>query len=202
MKSACTNSLRTYAVIRAFSLFLSLPPYLDIWSCGVILYQMFSLLVDVPFDPIDLVLNPSKRVPPLSQYAVTTPLSPAMHAIVMRALEVDREKRFASAEEMGDALHAEERRIVDKQRSMIHAPNAAAKEEPAQTPAAVKRAASRAASTPTEDSSFDVPPPAEVAFAPPAPADARANRHHRPQPRRRGTPFAPSATDEQLPSKL
>lgn len=86
--------------------------YLDIWSCGVILYQLLSLLVDVPFDPVDLILSKS-AVPPLEKYTATR-ISPQMHAIVMKALEVDLMKRFQSAEEMLDALHAEEMRIVGR----------------------------------------------------------------------------------------
>ena len=84
---------------------------LDIWSCGVILYQLLSLLVDVPFDPVDLILSRGV-VPPLSQYTQTA-LSEDMHAIVMKALEVDPAKRWQSAEEMGDALHQEEARLLD-----------------------------------------------------------------------------------------
>jgi serine/threonine-protein kinase len=84
----------------------------DIWGVGVIMYQLFSLLVDVPFDPVELLLN-RQVVPPLSLHARTTPLSPSMEALVMRALEVDPARRWQSAEEMGDALHAEEARILE-----------------------------------------------------------------------------------------
>lgn len=83
----------------------------DIWSCGVILYQMFSLLVDVPFDPVEIIVNKT-TVPPLSLYT-KTPLSSNMHGIIMKALEVDPSKRFQTAEEMGDALHQEEARLLD-----------------------------------------------------------------------------------------
>jgi len=83
----------------------------DIWSCGVILYQMLSLLVDVPFDPVEIVLGRSS-VPPLSRHT-RTPLSEHMHGIVMRALEVDPSKRWQSAEEMCAALHEEEGMLLN-----------------------------------------------------------------------------------------
>ena len=83
----------------------------DIWSAGVMLYQMFSLLVDVPFDPVEIVINQTV-VPPLSLHTVT-PLSAHMHHIVMKALEVDPANRWASAEEMGDELHKEEAALLD-----------------------------------------------------------------------------------------
>lgn len=78
---------------------------------SVILYQMLSLLVDVPFDPVELLLSKG-RVPPLSLHT-RTPLSQHMHDIVMRALEVDPNRRFQSADEMGDALHQEEVALLE-----------------------------------------------------------------------------------------
>lgn len=78
---------------------------------SVILYQMLSLLVDVPFDPVELLLSKG-RVPDLSLHTRTA-LSPHMHAIVMRALEVDPNRRFQSADEMGDALHREEVALME-----------------------------------------------------------------------------------------
>jgi len=90
----------------------------------VILYQMLSLLVDVPFDPVELLLSKG-RVPDLSLHTRTA-LSPHMHAIVMRALEVDPNRRFQSADEMGDALHREEEALMEGIRASGAASAAAA----------------------------------------------------------------------------
>ena len=45
----------------------------DIWSFGVMLYQCVSLLVDTPFDPIDIILNKTK-VPDVRLHSLS-PLS-------------------------------------------------------------------------------------------------------------------------------
>lgn len=70
---------------------------------------MLSLLVDVPFDPVEIVVNRSV-VPPLSLHT-QTPLSPEFHAAVMKALEVEPAKRWQTAAEFSDALHQEDSRI-------------------------------------------------------------------------------------------
>lgn len=85
---------------------------------------MLSLLVDVPFDPVELLLSKG-RVPDLSLHTRTA-LSPHMHAIVMRALEVDPNRRFQSADEMGDALHREEAALMEGSRANGAASAAAA----------------------------------------------------------------------------
>jgi serine/threonine protein kinase len=180
----------------------------DIWSCGVILYQMLALLVDVPFDPVEIIINKS-TVPPLSLYTVT-PLSDHMHRIVMKALEVDPSKRFGSAEEMGDALHKEESRLLDG----IKTPTTAF---PANTdataPAASKSSASSPppAASPAPDTAAAAAPtspsaPAPFAHARPNPPSAAATTlesalHPRYQRGRSKKPFASGET-ENLPSKL
>lgn len=84
----------------------------DVWGCGVILYQMLSLLVDVPFDPIELVLHPGTSVPSLSLHCVTPGVSDQLIGIVMTSLSFDREHRYATAMAMWEALHREELRIM------------------------------------------------------------------------------------------
>jgi serine/threonine protein kinase len=125
----------------------------DIWGCGVILYQLLSLLVDVPFDPVELLLS-SGCVPPLSLHARTSPLSTEMHDIVMKALQVDPNLRFQSAEEMGDALHKEEARLLDGLKQ-VQAMKTKAQAEPAAkqlstsgSPQTVKAAAAARSSSP------------------------------------------------------
>lgn len=81
----------------------------DIWSVGVILYQMLTLLVDVPFDPLEV--NMGAKVPDVRLHSVT-PISDHMAAICMRALQVHPADRWPSAEAMADALHKEESALL------------------------------------------------------------------------------------------
>jgi eukaryotic-like serine/threonine-protein kinase len=82
----------------------SASPGTDIFSAGVVLYQMAS--GRVPFEErqpvrlIELVLN----VKPVNPRLLNAQLSSALDATVMRALEKDPSKRFASAAELGSAL--------------------------------------------------------------------------------------------------
>ncbi len=117
----------------------------DIWSVGVILYQLLTLLVDVPFDPIDLLLSKG-TVPPLSLHARTHPLSHHMESIVMKALQVDPANRWQTAEEMGDALHREEAALLQGWNRREQWEREATEAE-AEKNAATKKAAAAAVST-------------------------------------------------------
>jgi serine/threonine-protein kinase len=147
----------------------------DIWGVGVIMYQLFSLLVDVPFDPVELLLN-RQVVPPLSLHARTTPLSPSMEALVMRALEVDPARRWQSAEEMGDALHAEEARILETPHPIpnqnTNAASSSWRNDPVRAQAdgaAAASAASAVAAAASSPATAAVSPAAEVVSLTPTP---------------------------------
>jgi tRNA A-37 threonylcarbamoyl transferase component Bud32 len=81
-------------------------PRADIYSCGIILYEM--LAGRKPFVDEDLVKLLGMQItaaPP--RFAETAPdarISPALEAVVLRALEKDRSKRFATAAEFREAI--------------------------------------------------------------------------------------------------
>jgi serine/threonine protein kinase len=167
----------------------------DIWSAGVMLYQMFSLLVDVPFDPVEIVINQTV-VPPLSLHTVT-PLSAHMHHIVMKALEVDPANRWASAEEMGDELAREEAALLDGIRTVQtkFQPHEVSTHSPSTTH-----------SSPSPATTVAAPPSPTPASPPAAAAPSPSKRipveeiHPRYRQRRGGKMFAGGTAD--LPSKL
>ncbi len=76
----------------------------DIYAVGVILYEMLSGLR--PFlgaNPQEIMTNALTR-PPRPLRAVVPEVSPALDALVRRALAKDPDKRFADAEDMLSAL--------------------------------------------------------------------------------------------------
>ncbi|MFN0251083.1 MAG: serine/threonine-protein kinase [Kofleriaceae bacterium] len=76
----------------------------DIYAVGVILYEMISGLR--PFlgaNPQEIMTNALSR-PPRPLRAIVPDVSPALEAVIRRALAKDPDKRFADAEEMLSAL--------------------------------------------------------------------------------------------------
>jgi serine/threonine protein kinase/Flp pilus assembly protein TadD len=78
----------------------------DIYSLGVILYQMFT--GNVPFDGdsvidvINQVVNDSPPLPGRSNPAIT--ISPAVEAVILKALEKKPEHRYQTVTEFAEAL--------------------------------------------------------------------------------------------------
>jgi serine/threonine protein kinase len=88
----------------------------DIYSFGIVLYEM---LTGVPPFQADtphayLMLHASERPRALHDANPSMPSSPELEALIFRALEKDRKKRFATAREMARALEELEPSLDDQ----------------------------------------------------------------------------------------
>jgi len=88
----------------------------DLYSFGIVLYEM---LTGVPPFQADtphayLMLHASEKPRALRDVNPSMPESPELEALIFRALEKDRKKRFASAREMAKALEELEPSLDDQ----------------------------------------------------------------------------------------
>jgi len=81
-------------------------PRIDVYATGILLYEMIS--GDRPFRDEDMAkvikMQLAKPATPLREVAGEAAASPQLEAVVMRALEKNRDARFAGAPEMAAAL--------------------------------------------------------------------------------------------------
>jgi serine/threonine-protein kinase len=88
----------------------------DIYSFGIVLYEMLTGVP--PFQAETphayLMLHSSEKPRPLREVNPSMPSSPELEALIFKALEKDRKKRFASAREMYRALELLEPSLDDQ----------------------------------------------------------------------------------------
>ncbi len=80
----------------------------DLYACGCILYELLCGKVPFQGDSVvhTLTLHITEPLPPLRSVAPWIDLSPALEAVVARALEKEPARRYASMREFGEALAA------------------------------------------------------------------------------------------------
>lgn len=66
----------------------------DIWGIGVMLFQCVGLLTDMPFDPIDMIVNKHYIVPDVRRYTLT-PLSDTFANLIMKCLQFKPDNRWS-----------------------------------------------------------------------------------------------------------
>jgi hypothetical protein len=88
----------------------------DIYSFGIVLYEMLTGVP--PFQAETphayLMLHSSEKPRPLREVNPAMPASPELEALIFKALEKDRKKRFSSAREMARALEVLEPTLDDQ----------------------------------------------------------------------------------------
>ncbi|HXH38285.1 MAG TPA: serine/threonine-protein kinase, partial [Thermoanaerobaculia bacterium] len=88
----------------------------DIYSFGIVLYEMLTGVP--PFQAETphayLMLHASEKPRPLREVNPSMPSSPELEALIFRALEKDRKKRFATSREMARALEEIEPSLDDQ----------------------------------------------------------------------------------------
>jgi serine/threonine-protein kinase len=88
----------------------------DIYSFGIVLYEMLTGVAPFQADTPHayLLLHASETPRPLRDVNPSMPSSPELEAVIFKALEKDRKKRFATAREMAKALEKLEPSLDDQ----------------------------------------------------------------------------------------
>ena len=181
----------------------------DVWSLGVVLYEMCA--ARLPFGGAtsgDVLVSVLDREPPdLAQVSKGVPAELAR--VVAKALRKDREKRYANAEEFGRELKALQKRMEsgeltagEAQTAVLPSPERqglAGAELPAHAETVTRVARSRAEEAPTEEArarSCSCSSPRRSCWqsaSGPTRGVSRFPRRGRRPPRRRPRPPRPSA---------
>jgi serine/threonine protein kinase len=85
-------------------------PAADVYACGVVLYEMLAGVVPFTADQAYRILMKHRSEAPRPPSTLTPGLPPELEALVMRCLEKQPARRFATARD----LRVELRRVVPK----------------------------------------------------------------------------------------
>jgi hypothetical protein len=108
----------------------------DIYSLGCVLYEALTGQVPYPRESLVAKMYAHAREPPPSVVAVAPDVAPECESVVMRAMAKDREKRYLSAGDLGQAvLAAAEGRSAAVAERSVAAGEAAPREAGAPAPA-------------------------------------------------------------------
>jgi serine/threonine-protein kinase len=129
----------------------------DVYAVGIVLYEMMT--GKVPFDRkagmSTLIAHVNEKVPPMRERYPDISLSPEMEAVILRCLEKDPEKRFAS---MRDLLLALKRAGGDLTETQESLPRVRLDQGPTSVPPASFSGAGEASTTGSR-SKVSLPPP-------------------------------------------
>ncbi len=84
---------------------LQLDPRTDIYSTGIVLYEMATGLLPFDADDIGTILLQQVRKDPVPPSQHNPNISKALEAVILQALQKKTSQRFQSAANMGQALH-------------------------------------------------------------------------------------------------
>ena len=144
----------------------------DIYSLGVVAYQFLSGRLPYEAQSItELALKQQREAPPLLDQ-LNPDISPELAAAVDRALELDPQARYATAEEMRTALADAARGIAPQTAATTVTPATAE----TQVVSAAAGAAAGAGAATTVHRRDPLPPRAQPAPQPPAPAPKKKRR--------------------------
>ena len=146
----------------------------DLYSLGVVAYVALAGEAPFPGDSLgELLLSlTQKSLRPPSTLCPSVP--PALDAWFTKVLAVDRDARFASATEMGDALRTIEQALLSVQGPIAAEPRAATKRASPKPPPSARPATAPVSAPATKAQTLPTPRESTVSAAPPsAPTSAR-----------------------------
>ncbi|PJF42334.1 MAG: hypothetical protein CUN55_10170 [Phototrophicales bacterium] len=108
---------------------LPLDPRTDIYSLGIVLYEMVTGLLPFDADDVGTILLQQVKKPPEPPSKHTPNMPKALEEVILKALQKKPSQRFQSAKEMGDALYDIKRGFTSSSSESIHSARQTESEE-------------------------------------------------------------------------